>query len=53
MEVVLFSPRADFEQTITSYKGQLLELNFTTNLTTDPALKDEIDKIVESVQLEE
>jgi len=37
----------------TSYKGQLLEINFTTNLTTDPALKDEIDKIVASVHLEE
>lgn len=37
----------------TSYKGQLLEINFTTNLTTDPALKDEIDKIVSSVRLEE
>ena len=37
----------------TSYKGQLLEVNFTTNLTTDPALKDEIDKIMSSVRLEE
>jgi hypothetical protein len=37
----------------TSYKGQLLEVNFTTNLTTDPALKDEIDKIISSVRLEE
>ena len=37
----------------TSYKGQLLEINFTTNLTTDPALKDEIDKIMTSVHLEE
>lgn len=37
----------------TSYKGQLLEVNFTTNLTTDPALKDEIDKIIASMQLEE
>ena len=37
----------------TSYKGQLLEINFTTNLTTDPQLKDEIDKIVSSVHLEE
>jgi len=37
----------------TSYKGQLLEINFTTNLATDPALKDEIDKIVASVRLEE
>jgi hypothetical protein len=37
----------------TSYKGQLLEINFTTNLTTDPALKDEIDKIMASVRLEQ
>src|SRR5438067_2137203 len=37
----------------TSYKGQLLEINFTTNLTTDPALKDVIDKIMGSVHLEE
>lgn len=37
----------------TSYKGQLLEVNFTTNLTTDPALKDEIDKIMASVHLQE
>ena len=37
----------------TSYKGQLLEVNFTTNLTTDPALKDEIDHIMQSVHLEE
>ena len=37
----------------TSYKGQLLEVNFTTNLTTDPALKDEINKIIASMQLEE
>jgi tetratricopeptide (TPR) repeat protein len=37
----------------TSYKGQLLEVNFTTNLTTDPDLKDEIDKIIASMRLEE
>lgn len=37
----------------TSYKGQLLEINFTTNLTTDPELKDEIDHIMDSVHLEE
>lgn len=37
----------------TSYKGQLLEINFTTNLTTDPELKDEIDKIIASVRIEE
>ena len=27
----------------TSYKGQLLEITFTTNLTTDPKLKAEIE----------
>jgi len=37
----------------TSYKGQLLEITFTTNLTTDPKLKKEIDGIMDSVQLEE
>ncbi len=37
----------------TSYKGQLLEITFTTNLTTDPELKEEIDHIMESVHLEE
>jgi len=37
----------------TSYKGQLLELNFTSNLNTDPKLKKEIDQIVDSVHLEE
>jgi len=37
----------------TSYKGQLLEINFTTNLTTEPELKEEIDRIMESVRLEE
>jgi hypothetical protein len=37
----------------TSYKGQLLEINFTTNLNTDPALKDKIDRIMASVRLEE
>ena len=37
----------------TSYHGQLLEINFTTNLTTDPKLKDEIDHIMGSVHLEE
>ena len=37
----------------TSYKGQLLELNFTTNLNTDPKLKHEIDGIVDSVRVEE
>jgi hypothetical protein len=37
----------------TSYKGQLLEITFTTNLTTEPELKEEIDRIMESVHLEE
>jgi tetratricopeptide (TPR) repeat protein len=37
----------------TSYKGQLLEITFTTNLNTQPALKEEIDHIMGSVHLEE
>jgi tetratricopeptide (TPR) repeat protein len=37
----------------TSYKGQLLELNFTSNLNTDPKLKKEIDHIIDSIHLEE
>ena len=37
----------------TSYKGQLLEITFTSNLNTDPQLKDEIDHIMDSVHLEE
>jgi tetratricopeptide (TPR) repeat protein len=37
----------------TSYKGQLLEINFSSNLNTDPALKAEIDRIMDSVHLEE
>jgi len=37
----------------TSYKGQLLEINFTSNLNTDPKLKKEIDHIMNSVHLEE
>jgi len=37
----------------TSYKGQLLELNFSSNLNTDPKLKQEIDHIMDSVHLEE
>jgi hypothetical protein len=37
----------------TSYKGQLLEINFTTNLTTEPEFKQEIDRIMDSVRLEE
>jgi tetratricopeptide (TPR) repeat protein len=37
----------------TSYKGQLLEINFTSNLNTEPKLKEEIDQIMASVHLEE
>jgi tetratricopeptide (TPR) repeat protein len=37
----------------TSYKGQLLEINFTSNLNTSTELKKEIDNIVDSVNLEE
>jgi tetratricopeptide (TPR) repeat protein len=37
----------------TSYKGQLLEINFTSNLNTDPKVKQEIDHIMDSVHLEE
>jgi len=37
----------------TSYKGQLLELNFTSNLNTAPELKQKIDHIMDSVHLEE
>ena len=37
----------------TSYKGQLLEFVFTTNTDQSPALKDEIDKLIESIKLED
>lgn len=37
----------------TSYKGQLLEISFTSNLNTEPRLKQEIDHIMDSVHLEE
>jgi len=37
----------------TSYKGQLLEITFTSNLNTDPKVKQEIDRIIDSVHLEE
>jgi hypothetical protein len=37
----------------TSYKGQLLEITFTTNLNTEPELKEKIDRIMESIRLEE
>jgi hypothetical protein len=35
----------------TSYKGQLLEFIFTSNTDENPALKDKIDKVIESVRL--
>ena len=37
----------------TSYKGQLLEITFTSNLNTKPWLKEEINHIMDSVHLEE
>jgi hypothetical protein len=37
----------------TSYQGQLLEITFTSNLNTEPKLKEEIDRIMASVHLEE
>ena len=37
----------------TSYKGQLLEITFTSNLNTSRELKAEIDHIMDSVHLEE
>ena len=37
----------------TSYKGQLLEITFTSNLNTAPELKQKIDHIMDSVHLEE
>jgi len=37
----------------TSYKGQLLEVTFTSNLNTSPELKAEIDHIMDSVHFEE
>jgi hypothetical protein len=37
----------------TSYKGQLLEITFTSNLNTAPELKKEIDRTMDSVHLEE
>jgi tetratricopeptide (TPR) repeat protein len=37
----------------TSYKGQLLEITFTSNLNTAPELKKEIDHSMNSVHLEE
>ena len=37
----------------TSYQGQLLEIMFTSNTDPSPALKDKIDKVIESVTLTE
>jgi hypothetical protein len=37
----------------TSYGGQLLEIMFTSNTDPNPALKDKIDKVIESVRLED
>jgi hypothetical protein len=37
----------------TSYKGQLLEITFTSNTDENPALKDKIDQVMDSVRLEE
>jgi tetratricopeptide (TPR) repeat protein len=37
----------------TSYEGQLLEVTFTSNLNTSPELKAEINRIMDSVHLEE
>jgi tetratricopeptide (TPR) repeat protein len=37
----------------TSYKGQLLEITFTSNLNTDPKVKEQIDNTMNSVHLEE
>src|SRR5215208_4650789 len=37
----------------TSYKGQLLEITFTSNLNTAPELKQKIDNIMGSVHLKE
>lgn len=36
----------------TSYEGQLLEIIFTSNTDQNPAIKDKIDKVLESVRLE-
>jgi hypothetical protein len=37
----------------TSYEGQLLELSFTSNTDENPATKDAIDRMVDSVKLAE
>jgi len=49
-----YSHRAVYTRFLaTSYKGQLLEITFTSNLNTKPELKKGIDHIMESVRLEE
>ncbi len=37
----------------TSYKGQLLEITFTSNLDTEPATKKLIDRIMESLEIQD
>jgi len=37
----------------TSYRGQLLEIMFTSNTDENPVVKDKIDHVIESVGLEE
>jgi hypothetical protein len=37
----------------TSYRGQLLEILFTSNTDENPVVKDKIDQVIESVGLEE
>lgn len=37
----------------TSYGGQLLEILFTGNTDPSPGLKDKIDKVIESVKLQD
>jgi hypothetical protein len=41
------------KQCRTGTKGQLLEITFTSNLNTDAKLMAEIDRIMDSVHLEE
>jgi hypothetical protein len=37
----------------TSYKGQLLEITFTSNTDENPLVKDKIDRTMDSIRLEE
>jgi hypothetical protein len=37
----------------TSYKDQLLEITFTSNLNTEPKVKEEIDQMMDSIHLED